>query len=156
MYDEARGRLPGLEGHATWGSQVILHSSIEGLFVIGEREKAAELYASALASRRTGALLTRAYDSRLTETVCALAAWAGGMLDEAESHFSEAERFLAVAPSRSEEADVYRYHAEMLAERGTPDDRERARQMLEAALDIYRPAGMVRHVELAEQTLKAL
>jgi hypothetical protein len=55
-----------------------------------------------------------------------------------------------------EGSEVRRFYAAMLIERDEPGDRERARQLLEEALDTYREVGTVRHVEMTEALLKAL
>jgi tetratricopeptide (TPR) repeat protein len=156
MFDDARGLLPVPGRHATWGSQAMLHAAVEGLYVLGERDETAALYPLVVETQRTGSLTTRAYDSRLTETLCGISAHAGRRYDVAEQHFTEAMRQATINPLAVEVADVRRFHAAMLAERDGSGDRDRARELLEEALEIYRGAGMVRHVEMAETGLKAL
>jgi len=156
MFDEARGRLPVTGRHSTWGSQSILQAAVEGLFVLGERKEAAALYPLVIDTMSTGALTVRAYDSRLTDAIAAIAAQAGGRHEQAEAHFSKALQDAAAIPLRFEEADVRRLYAAMLAERDGLGDRDHARVLLEESLEIYRRAGMPWHVEAAETALKEL
>ena len=156
MLEQARGRMPESGRHATWGSWSILHGAVEGLCLLGEHDEAAALYPKVLETRRTGSLLARAYDVRLTETIAGLAALSGKKWDEAEGHFREAIRQAEAAPVVLETADARRFYATMLAERDAPGDRDHARELLDEALDVYRGAGMSRHTEIAETQLKEL
>ena len=100
--------------------------------------------------------MTNVYFRRLNETVAGIAAYAGRRYEEAAAHFEEALRQAAAFPIVLEGAEVRRFFAAMLTERDTDGDRERARQLLEEALETYRSIGTVRHAELAEQQLKSL
>ena len=51
---------------------------------------------------------------------------------------------------------VRRWCAEMLLERDGPGDRDKARGMLEEAIESYREIGMPKHVEMAEALLEKL
>jgi tetratricopeptide (TPR) repeat protein len=101
-------------------------------------------------------LFANVYFRRLTQTVAGIAAHAGGRFDRASVHFEEALRQAAELPMVLEGAEARRFYAGMLAERDAPGDRERARQLLEEALETYRSVGTVRHADLAESMLKAL
>ncbi len=155
MFDEARDRLPR-SGHSIWGAQAILHGAVEGLAILGERAEAAVLYPQVLETFETGSITVRAYDARLSATIAGIAAHAGERWDEAEQHFADAIKIAEESPFLFEAADARRFYAAMLADRDAPGDKEKARQLLEEALDTYRGAGTVRHVELAEVQLKAL
>jgi tetratricopeptide (TPR) repeat protein len=156
MLDSWRPSLATGDGPATWGAWSSLHAAVEGLFILGRREEAAALYDAVVATRRTGSLFANVYFRRLTQTVAGIAAHAGGRFDRAGVHFEEALRQAAELPMVLEGAEARRFYAGMLAERDAPGDRERARQLLEEALETYRSVGTVRHADLAESMLKAL
>src|SRR5262249_10133321 len=91
--------------------------------------------------------------ARFTQTVAGMAAAAGAQWDDAERHFQsaleQAERF----PNRFEYAEIKRFQAMMLLDRGTGNDRETARSQLNDALRTYRRIGMPRHIEMAQKIL---
>ena len=156
MLGDVRYRLPEPGHHATWGSWTILHGAAEGLWILGELEEAAALYPLLLETRRTGSVSVRAYDTRMSETVMGISAMSGKRWAQAEEHFQTAMRDAQSMSSLLETAEARRYHAAMLAQRDEAGDRDRARELLDEALDVYRGAGMPRHVELAETRLKEL
>lgn len=152
---EDRYRLP--KGRpALWGAWAILHGSVEAYMILGEREEAAALYPLVVESLGTGCVYLKVYDTRLCRTVAGMAAHAARLWDESEAHFREALRTAAAMPLRTEQADARRFFAAMLAERDRPGDREEARTLLEAARDLYREMEMPKHVDMAEEQLKAL
>jgi hypothetical protein len=57
-------------------------------------------------------------------------------------------------PHRLEEAEVLRFHANMLLQRNLAGDRERARNMLARAAESYDRMAMPRHLELARTMLE--
>ena len=57
-------------------------------------------------------------------------------------------------PHKLEEAEVLRFHANMLSQRNLAGDRERARNMLIRAAESYNKMAMPRHVELARTMLE--
>ncbi len=155
LYKEDRDRLP-TGRPASWGAWAILHGSVEGLMILGEREEAAALYPLVLESLGTGCIYLKVYNSRLCQSVAGMAAHAARRWTESEAHFREALRLADTLPIRTEQADARRYFAAMLAERSGPGDREDARTLLEEARDLYRAMEMPRHLDMAEEQLKAL
>ena len=155
MVEDAKAMLPSRRP-ATWGSWALLAGMIEALAMIGDREEAAALYPRILETEGTGALLVRAYDGRLTRTVAGIGAHAGREWDEAERHFGTAIGQADGFPGVHEGAEARRFYAAMLIERDEPGDRERARELLEAACEIYTTIGMTGHLELAETMLKGI
>ena len=128
---------------------------VEGLAVLGERQAAGELYPLALEALETGTIVS--WDGRrLLQTVAGIAAAAGGQWDQAEGHYQTALRQAHEIPFRSEQPEVRRWYAQMLLERAGPGDRDKARGMLEEAIDSYREIGMPKHVEMAESLLGEL
>jgi tetratricopeptide (TPR) repeat protein len=156
MIDGLRDRLPVAGIPAPWGSWCILHGTVEGLALLGEREAAAALYPLVLETNRTGSTFANVYMIRLTETVAGIAAHAARLWDQAEAHFIEAMKIADEMPIRTEQAEARYYFATMLAERDREDDGKRAREIGEEALEIYREIGMPLHVERTEALLKEL
>ncbi len=147
ILDEKRMWLP-LSGHPnTRGSWVMLAPVIEGLVILGERAQAGQLYplARELVSTGTVALFPV---FRLTHTVAGVAATAAGQWEDAEEHFQIALQQAGSFPQILEQAEIRRFHAMMLMERGTPADRKRARRMLTVALETYASIGMPLHCDL--------
>jgi tetratricopeptide (TPR) repeat protein len=146
--DEAVAVVEGLrpsfpvEGRVnTLGSWNLLFGCIEALFVSGRREEAAALSPRVLdALAHRGEWIT--FDCRLTRTRAAIAAHAGGRLDEAEQHFTSALAAAEELGLRIESADVRRLFAAMLLERGGTEDAARARGYLEEAVTAYAAMGM--------------
>ena len=91
--------------------------------------------------------------SRLLRTIAGIAAAAGRRWEEAQNHFEAALRLAAEIPFRSEQAGARYWYARMLADRDVAGDREKARDLLDTALKVYREIGMPTHVETTEKLL---
>ena len=150
--DEWSWWLPIAGGPNTRSSWWMLALVIEGLVMLGERLRAGELYPLACELINTGAVALWPI-ARFTQTIAGMAAAAGGLWDSAQHHFQmafeQAERF----PNRLECAEIKRFEAMMLLERGTASDYTTARNLLSDALLIYRQIGMPRHIEMVEKLL---
>ncbi|MFY9588959.1 MAG: AAA family ATPase [Actinomycetota bacterium] len=155
MFEQARAGL-SLGEHATWGAQCIVHGAVEGLAILGETEEAAALYPEVVKTFRTGANMVRVYDMRSSALIAGIAAHAGRNWEDAERHFADAVHMSETIPLLFEAADARRLWAAMLTDRDRPGDREKARELLEHALETFRAAGIPRHVEMTEMQLKAL
>jgi class 3 adenylate cyclase/tetratricopeptide (TPR) repeat protein len=149
---QTRGPLPRPGRSASFGESTMLFAAIEGLAVLGERTEAAKLYPLVLERMKTGNI-ARPVDFRLLETVAGIAAGAGGKWAEAEGHFQTAMRRAEEMPHVIEQPEVRRFYARMLLDRDGPGDREKARDMLTEAVEMYRSLGMPKHVEMAEAML---
>src|SRR5260370_36184050 len=128
-------------------------AAVEVYFVAGQRQQAAQLYPMVLEATQTGVMF-RGYDFRLLETVAAIAATAAGNWDAAEVHFANALKISADLPHRIEQPEVRRFCAQMLLERDNSGDREKARKILDEAMDQYQQLGMQKHREIAEALLR--
>jgi tetratricopeptide (TPR) repeat protein len=84
------------------------------------------------------------------ETLAAIAAAAGRQWDAAETHYETALRLADEMPFVSEQAEARYGYARMLVDRGAGGDLERARDLLETALAVYRRIGMPWHVDRTE------
>ena len=152
LLDERRDGLPRagrLNGPGAW--QALL-KTVEGLALLGERDRAAELYPLTMEAIATGTVVT-IDASHLLQTLAGIAAAAGRRWDEAQNHFEAALRLADEMPFRSEQAEARYWFAPMLLDRNTAGDREKARELLDTALALYREIGMPTHVEMAEKLL---
>jgi tetratricopeptide (TPR) repeat protein len=139
----------------TLGAWSMLFAAVEGLAVLGEREKAAKLYPLVLEAFDTGCP-TRGAMYGLLQTVAGMAAAAGGHWEKAEEHYQTALRQAHELPVVIEQPEVRRWYARMLIDRDAPGDREKARELLTEAIGMYRRIGMPKHVEMAEALLARL
>ena len=152
LLDERRDDLPRagrLNGPGAWQA---LFKTVEGLALLGERDRAAELYPLMLEAIATDTVVT-IDASRLLRTIAGIAAAAGRRWEEAQNHFEAALRRAAEIPFRSEQAGARYWYARMLADRDVAGDREKARDLLDTALKVYREIGMPTHVETTEKLL---
>ena len=128
----------------------MLMSAVEGLYVLGEHDRAAGFYdlvVECIEGTRT--ICSSYYDMRLPERAAGIAAAAGRCWDDAEQHFRTALGQAAELPHLPEAAHTRRFFATMLLERDGPGDRDEATRMATEAVDLYRRMGMPRHLELA-------
>jgi tetratricopeptide (TPR) repeat protein len=147
-----RGLLPRPGKPNTGGLWTVLFCAVEALAVLGEKADAAKLYPLVLEGMKTGNLF-RAFDNRLLDTVAGIAAASGQQWDKAEEHFQTALRRCEELPHIIEQPEARRWYAWMLLERNAPGDREKARTLLEEAIEMYRRIGMPKHIEIAEALL---
>jgi class 3 adenylate cyclase len=139
-----------------WGAATVLVVAVDGLTMLGERDRAAALYESVVdVFTRTGMVLPSYEDGRLYERAAGIASLAGRRWDLAEGHFRTALHQAATLPHRPEEAHTRRWYGQMLLERGGPGDRAQAEKILHQAVADYERMGMGRHSELAAVLLNA-
>jgi hypothetical protein len=74
--------------------------------------------------------------------------------DRAAAHFESALERAAKLPNVMDEPQVQHFYAQMLADRGRPDDRQRARELAMAAVDGYRRLGIPVRLAMAEDLVK--
>jgi len=154
LLEEAQGVMPAVGRPNTGGAWNMLLLVIEGLIVLGEREKAAVLYPLTLEHLATGAVWTWTAP-RFVRTVAGIAAAAAGEWTAAERHFEVALQQAEVFPHRLEQVEIRRFRAMMLLDRGAPGDGATARWLLGEAGEHYARFGMPRHRELTERLLAA-
>jgi DNA-binding CsgD family transcriptional regulator len=148
VLDRKRAELPRAGQPNGYGSWHLLLWVTEGLYVLGERGRAAALYRLVSELAATGVVL-QLFQGRLVERVAGIAAAAGERWEVAEAHFLTALRQAEELPHRLEQAETRRFYAHMLLERGAPGDGELAGRLLADAIEEYRRIGMPRHEELA-------
>ena len=155
MFAEKRGELPRPGSVNTWGDWTMMLAMVGGLAVVGDRDEAANLLPLVSEAIDTGDLL-RVLDQRLLRTVAGIAAACGQQWERAEEHFEAALRQAHELPNVVEQPEVRRWYAWMLLDRDGPGDREKARELLDEAIDMYREIGMPKHMEMAEEMLQQL
>ena len=93
---------------------------------------------------------------RLWQMVAGIAASCGGQWDAAQEHFETALRQAHELPHRIAQPETRRWYAQMLLDRNSPGDREKARTLLGEATEMYRTIGMPKHLEMVEKMSAAL
>ena len=152
LLDERPDGLPRagtLNGPGPWQA---LFKTVEGLALLGERERAAELYPLTVEAIATDTVVTMDA-GHLLQTIAGIAAAAGRRWDEAQNHFETALRLADQIPFRSEQAEAGYWFARMLVDRNSAGDRKKARDLLDTALEVYREIGMPKHVEMTGKLL---
>jgi class 3 adenylate cyclase/tetratricopeptide (TPR) repeat protein len=146
--------LPGPGEPKLWGPVSMLLSAVEGFTVLGERERAADLYPAVVDVFDRTRVVCPAYDDgRLVLRAAAIAAAAGQRWAEAEEHFEAALHQAVELPHRLEEAHTRRWYGRMLLDRGGPGDQAEAENVLTQAVADYERMRMPRHRDLAAQML---
>ncbi len=154
LLDEAHGVLPSAGRPNTGGAWNMLLLVIEGLAVLGEREKVAALHHLVLELLTTGAVWTWTAP-RFVRTAAGIAAAAAGEWTAAEHHFEVASQQAGVFPQWLEQVDIRRFRAMMLLDRARASDRATVRALLGEAAEHYGRFGMPRHRALTERLLAA-
>jgi tetratricopeptide (TPR) repeat protein len=122
--------------------------TVEGLATLGDRERAATLHELVLGCLATG-LVVRYHGYGLARTVAGISAGCANRWHEAEEHFATALHQADELPHVIEQAEVRRWWAWTLLHRGGDGDRDRARELLGKAIEIYDRLGMPIHLERA-------
>jgi hypothetical protein len=133
----------------TYGAWALALLAIEGLAVLGERDRAAALYPLVRELIATGAICM-VLISRFPQNAAGIAAAAAHHWDAAEEHFRIALQQAESFPNQLEQAETRRFHAMMLLDRAASGDIETARTLLGEALETYTCIGMRRHMELTQ------
>lgn len=143
--------MPTPQQPNTWGRWVMLCAAVEGLYLLGEHARAAELYALvADCIELTAVVCVSCHDGRLAHRTAGIAATAGRRFADAERHYRMALEQAAGLPHLPEQAHTRRFYAAMLLERGAPGDREAAAGLAAEAAELYRRMGMPRHLAMVE------
>ena len=154
MLEQSQGNLPRPGRANTVGTWAMLLAVVEGLAVLGERERAAKLYPLVLEAVDTGAVVL--WYNSLLHAVAGMAAAAGEDWEKAAEHYQTALRQAHEIPFVIAQPEVRRWYARMLIDRDAPGDHEKPRELLTEAVAMYRRIGMPKHVEMAEALLARL
>jgi hypothetical protein len=153
ILNEKRALLPHSGQTNTAGSWLMLALVIEGLVMLGEHSQAGQLYPLICELIGTGPVVLWP-TFRFTHTTAGIAATAARQWEAAEDHFQIALQQAESFPHRLEITEINRFHAAMLLDRNASQERERARGLLNAALDGYTRIGMPRHAEITRALLQ--
>lgn len=153
LLEDKKARLPRLGSPNPMGAWALLLLVVEGLFVLGERARAAELYPLALQAANTGARCLTVI-SRSPHTMAGTAASCERQWGRAEGHFIQAIAQSDAMPHPLERAEARRFYGQMLIERGNAGDRSKARAILSQALQDYRLIGMPKHTAIVTALLE--
>jgi hypothetical protein len=125
---------------------------VEGLYILGEKSEAGQLYPLLRELIDTGTVVIwRIF--RFSQTIAGIAAASARQWEAAEDHFKTAMQQAESIPLHLEQAEIRRFHAMMLMDRAARGDRAKARQLLGEALESYTSIGMPRHIEIARNLL---
>ena len=152
LLDEKRGWLPVRGIPNPLGAWPMLAFAIEGLAILGEHSRAAQLYPLARELIDTGTIVLWPI-FRFAHTVAGIAAASGREWEAAENHFQTAMLQAESIPHYLEQAEIRRFHAMMLMQRSARGDRGKARSLLDEARERYMQIGMPRHVEMIRALL---
>jgi class 3 adenylate cyclase/tetratricopeptide (TPR) repeat protein len=152
LYEGARSIFPTGDGVTGIGGWNCMLGFVEALYVSGLRDEAAALSPLAEKALTLGSAWL-AFDGRLIRTRAGLAAAADGRWDDAERWLTEALDEAHRQSNELETADLCRLHARVLRDRGRPEDRARATELLRSALDAYIRFGMPTYAAEAERLL---
>ncbi len=151
LWDEITSEWPESGKPNPMGKWNLLGYAVEGLFVLEDYERTAELYEIAGEVLETG--FPFRWDGRPLETVVGLTAAAAGRWEAAHGHFQRAIRMSEGGGPVSERFETRRLYGTALLNLGAPGDDDRARELLAAALDGYRELGLPLHIEWTERLL---
>ena len=121
ILDQKRTWLPHSGQHNTRGSWFMLALVIEGLVMLDERSRAAQLYPLVRELVDTGAVVLWPI-CRFTQTIAGIAASAARQWEAAEEHFETAIQRAESFPNSLEQAEIRRFRAMMLIDRAAPRD----------------------------------
>ena len=153
LLEDKQSRLPRLGSPNSMGAWALLLLVVEGLFVLGERTRAAELYPLALQAANTGTRCLTVI-SRSPHTVAGVAASCQRQWGRAQRHFTQAIAQTDAMPHPLERAEARRFYGQMLIERGSAGDGSKARAILNQALQDYRLIGMPKHIAIVTALLE--
>ncbi|MFZ0679260.1 hypothetical protein, partial [Candidatus Binatus sp.] len=152
LLEKHRESLPVSGRENIRGSWWMLVMVVEGLFMLGEQAQAGQLYPLVSELIDTGAVVAWPIP-RYTQTIAALASAAAHQWETAEHHFHLARRQADFFPDLPEQAELSRFHAMMLMDRGAPGDRKKAQTLIGESLETYTRIGMPRHFEMTQALL---
>jgi tetratricopeptide (TPR) repeat protein len=147
IFEKHRALLPVSGQENFRGSWWLLALMVEGLVMLGEQAQAGQLYPMARELIDTGAVAIWPI-ARFTQTIAGLAAAGAHQWKAAEDHFQIAMNQAASFPDRLEQAEIRRFHAMMLTDRAARGDREKARTLVDEALESYTQIGMPCHIAM--------
>jgi tetratricopeptide (TPR) repeat protein len=149
---ERADELRALEPISSIGAYMSLSVALEAAARIGDVQLCEALYA--LFEPQVGRCPGRPFDWASDHRIAGMAAAALSRWDDAEAQLTRALERCRAVPVRIEEPRVLHRYGEVLLTRGRAEDLDRAREMVEAAVEGYRRVGMPVLLAEAEQLLR--
>ncbi|MBI1874275.1 MAG: hypothetical protein HYS05_10390, partial [Acidobacteria bacterium] len=153
VFGGRQAALPAPGMPAFSGSWHLAQLAVEGLAILGDKREAHALYPTLL---RLMGMRVGGWVVGLVATSAGIAAACGADWNAAEQHFQTALRQADEIPHKIAQPETRRWYAQMLLDRNAPGDRDRARTLLDEAIEMYRQIGMPKHLEIAERMLGGL
>jgi tetratricopeptide (TPR) repeat protein len=136
------------------GAYYAVDALVNGLALLGERQRLGALYSLTLEHIKTGTLVAGLLvGPSCPQLAAALAADAAGLTDQAREHFEIALRLSREVPVRILEPTVLYWYGRALASSGDAANRVRGCEMLDQALTGFRNYGMVLHEKLCSASV---
>jgi tetratricopeptide (TPR) repeat protein len=151
--EQARPGLPGGPDEHPWGSKILAFNIAQGAAFLGLEDVAGEIHVYVLEAGK--AIPLGFFDGALARRIAGMTATLLRRWDEAEEHFAVARQQAIDFKMSVEPHQVEHWYGKMLLDRGQPEDRDRAREMIGWALEWYRGVGMPLHAAMAEELLKS-
>jgi hypothetical protein len=117
--------------------------------LLGDAEICAEVLP--IAERNSERFLHLVFDGALITRLAGMMAATCERWDDAERHFTEAQRIADAFPNRWDEPHVWLWRGKALLARGRPEDASRGRELVEKAGAEFESRGMPLHAELASR-----
>ncbi|MGH2757971.1 MAG: hypothetical protein ACRDKJ_00235, partial [Actinomycetota bacterium] len=150
--DAVRPSRPGGPEAQPWGSKILTFNIAQGSAFLELEQVAAEIHEHVIAAGNVIPL--GFFDGALARRIAGMTATLLRRWDEAEAHFMAARQQAIDYKTSVEPHQVEHWYGKMLLDRGRPDDRERATEMVGSALEWYRAKSMPLHAAMAEELLK--
>ena len=150
-FEAARPRLPGGATVTPWGTLLVATCAVQGAAFFDLPQIAAEV--DGYLTTNSTDVVVGFFDGALRSRLHAMAAALAQRWDEAEELFTVAHQQSAEFPNELDRPKVAHWHGKMLLDRGRPEDRQRAHEMIADALESYRSHGMPVLATMAEELL---
>jgi class 3 adenylate cyclase/tetratricopeptide (TPR) repeat protein len=151
-FDAARPRLPGGSSVTPWGTLNVAWCAVQAAAFLDLPEIAAEV--EGYLTSHSPDVVLGFFDGALRSRLHAMSAAMAKRWDEAEELFTLAHKQAAEFPNALDRPKVCHWHGKMLLDRGRPEDRQRAHEMIADALASYRTLGMPILAAMAEELLE--
>ena len=144
--------LPSGDAEHRIGVWIQIAALVEGFAILDRRDDVAGLYPIVRQGLEIGDIIAFG-NLQLWQLLAGMAAGAGQQWTDAEDHFETALRQAHTLPHKIAQPEVRRWYAWMLLDRNQPGDMEKARTLLNEAIEMYSAIGMPKHVELTKRLL---
>ena len=156
FWADKRTTLPATSEPMLLGQTCLVLGATEALAVVGDREQAHALYPWTLETMKGGMVLPMGLMMSFNETSAGIAAACGAEWETAERHHQTAIRQAEEMPHKIEQPHTRRWYARMLIDRNGSGDKDKARVLLDEAIEMYGTLGIPKHLEMAKEMRSGL